>query len=264
MVNPQIPKVILLSGADNQLVHYTSALQQLEDANIGTHAIVGGFAVMLRLASAHRVTEDLDTVAWTEDGTSDVPIRILMQQGATRSRNGIDLGSTHIDLIAVSDYDPAQLPDDPKEAMFVVSHSFALATATPISVEALDTRHDVGARAIALVATSAALVAMKLGAINQRRGNSLHKRSSDAFDIYRLLAEHDRNGIVATTLAAAPDGLGPWCAHQAREIFDTGAQQTKRWLNNGAPDMAAITAEQLRTVGTLFADALDNQLDRRA
>ena len=74
MVTPQIPKVVLASGADNQLVRYTSALQQLEDANIGTHAIVGGFAVMLRLANAHRVTEDLDAVAWTSDGTSEHPI----------------------------------------------------------------------------------------------------------------------------------------------------------------------------------------------
>ena len=56
MVNPQIATVVLLSGPDDQLVRYTSALQQLEDANIGTHAIIGGFAVMLRLASAHRVT----------------------------------------------------------------------------------------------------------------------------------------------------------------------------------------------------------------
>lgn len=123
MVKPHARKVVLVSGADNQLVRYTTALQQLENANFGTHAIVGGFAVMLRLAGAHRVTEDLDTVAWTEDGTSDAPIRILMQQGATRSRNGVDLGDTHIDLIAVSDYDPAQLPNDPKEAMFIVSHS---------------------------------------------------------------------------------------------------------------------------------------------
>ena len=262
MVNPQVPKVVLLSGPDNQLVRYTSALQQLEDANIGTHAIVGGFAVMLRLASAHRVTEDLDTVAWTPDGTSDAPIRILMQHGATRSRNGVDLGDTHIDLIAVSDYDPEQLPDDPKEAMFVVSHSFALATATSINIETLDTLRNVAARATAQVAGCAALVAMKLGAVNQRRGTSLHKRSSDAFDIYRLLAEHDRNSEVATTLASAPDGLAPWCAHHAREIFDTNAEQTKRWLNNGSPDMASITTDQLRTVGTLFADALDDQADR--
>ena len=169
MVNPQIATVVLLSGPDDQLVRYTSALQQLEDANIGTHAIIGGFAVMLRLASAHRVTEDLDTVAWTPDGTSDAPIQILMQHGATRSRNGVDLGDTHIDLIAVSDYDPEQLPNDPKEAMFVVSHSFALATATSINIETLDTRHKGAARATTPVASCAALVAMKLGAVHQRR-----------------------------------------------------------------------------------------------
>ena len=164
-------------------------------------------AVMLRLASAHHVTEDLDTVAWTPDGTSDAPIRILMQRGATRS-------------------------------------------------------HNVAARATTQVAGCAALVAMKLGAVQQRRGTSLHKRSSDVYDIYRLLAEHDRDGQVATELASAPDGLGPWCARKAREIFDVDAEQTKRWLNNGSPDMASIATEQLRTVGTLFSESLDHQTDR--
>ncbi len=67
---------------------------------------------MVRLATAHRVTEDLDAVTWTEDGTPEAPIALLVEHGATRSRNGVDLGDVHIDLIAVSDYEPSQLPDE--------------------------------------------------------------------------------------------------------------------------------------------------------
>ena len=64
---------------------------------------------MVRLATAHRVTDDLDAVTWTEDGTPNAPIAVLREHGATRSRNGVDLGDVHIDLIAVSAYEPDQL-----------------------------------------------------------------------------------------------------------------------------------------------------------
>ena len=81
---------------------------------------------MVRLATAHRVTDDLDAVTWTEDGTPDAPIAVLLEHGATRSRNGVDLGDVHIDLIAVSDYEPDQLPVDVDDAMFVITHTYGL------------------------------------------------------------------------------------------------------------------------------------------
>ena len=258
MVTQRIPTVVLASGADNHLLRYTAAIQQLEAANIGEHALVGGFAVMLRLANAHRVTEDIDTVTWTRDGTSKTPIRILTALGAKPTRNGVDIGDIHIDLIPVSDYDPAQLPSELGAAMFVITHSLALKTATPIKISALNALHKEELTVTVQVASSAALVAMKLGAIPHRRGESLHKRASDTYDAYCLLAEHDRNGGVASSLAAASDALGPWCANQARELFDINADRTKGWLNTGSPAMTQITAGQLRTVGTLFADTIDN------
>ena len=78
-------------------------------------------------------------------------------------------------------------------------------------------------RATARVATPAALVAMKLRAMQQRRANVLNKRASDAYDAYRLLAAHDRDGSIARELATAPDGLGAWCVSRARDVFDTNA-----------------------------------------
>lgn len=254
------PTVILRSSVDDHLVRYTAALQRLSEISIGRNAVIGGFAVMVRLATAHRVTEDLDAVTWTEDGTSAAPIALLVEHGATRSRNGVDLGDVHIDLIAVSDYEAAQLPDDLDDAMFVITHAYGLASATWLTIEAHDTTGDGVTRATARVATPAALVAMKLRAMQQRRANALNKRASDAYDAYRLLAAHDRSGSIARELAAAPDGLGAWCITRARDVFDTNASQTRRWLATGSPDMASVTDDDLRTVGTLFADVLEGLL----
>ena len=256
------PTVILRSGSGDHLVRYTAALQQLSDISIGRHAVIGGFAVMVRLATAHRVTDDLDAVTWTEDGTPEAPIALLVEHGATRSRNGVDLGDVHIDLIAVSDYESTQLPDDVDDAMFVITHAYGLASATWLTIETRDTTDNPATRATARVATPAALVAMKLRAMQQRRANVLNKRASDAYDAYRLLAAHDRDGSIARELAAAPDGLGAWCITRARDVFDTNAGQTRRWLATGSPDMAAVTDDDLRTVGTLFADVLEDLLRR--
>ncbi len=254
------PMVILRSGVDDHLVRYTAALRRLSEISIGRTAVIGGFAVMVRLATAHRVTEDLDTVAWTEDGTSAAPIALLVEHGATRSRNGVDLGDVHIDLIAVSDYEVAELPDDVDDAMFVITHAYGLASATGLTIEAQGTSDDLTTRATARVATPAALVAMKLRAMQQRRAGAQNKRASDAYDAYRLLAAHDRDGSIARELAAAPDGLGAWSVTPARDVFDTNASQTRRWLASGSPDMASVTVDDLRTVGTLFADVLDGLL----
>jgi hypothetical protein len=134
------------------------------------------------------------------------------------------------------------------------------ASTTWLTIEAHDATDDRVTQATARVATPAALVAMKLRAMQQRRANLLNKRVSDAYDAYRLLAAHDRDGSIARELAAAPDGLGAWCITRARDVFDTNAGQTRRWLAAGSPDMGAVTDDELRTVGTLFADVLESLL----
>ncbi|MGQ0826656.1 MAG: hypothetical protein ACT4OX_16785 [Actinomycetota bacterium] len=133
------------------------------------------------------------------------------------------------------------------------------ATSRP-TIEARDANDSIGARTTSRVATPAALVAMKLRAMQQRRAGVLNKRVSDAYDAYRLLAAHDRDGSIARDLTTAPAGLGAWCLTRAREVFDIDAAQTRRWLATGSPDMAAVSVDDLRTVGTVFADVLDDLL----
>ena len=68
------PTVILRSrpGRPSGSLHRraSGALRYL-DGEIAS--IIGGFAVMVRLATAHRVTENLDTVTRTEDGAPRSP-----------------------------------------------------------------------------------------------------------------------------------------------------------------------------------------------
>ena len=196
-------------------------------------------------------------MTWTKDGTSDAPIAVLLEHGATRTRNGVDLDDVHLDLIAVSDYEPEELPDDVDDAMFVVTHTYGLTSATQLTIEARGVNGNLAAQATSRVATPVALVAMKLRAMQQRRANVLNKRASDAYDAFRLLAAHDRDGNIARELAGAPDGLGAWCVKRARGVFDADAAHTRRWLATGSPEMAAVSVDDLRTVGTLFADVLD-------
>lgn len=143
--------------------------------------------------------------------------------------------------------------------MFVIARTYGLSSATLLTIEARSA-DDVSTRATARVATPAALVAMKLRAMQQRRANALNKRASDAYDAYRLLAAHDRDGGIARDLASAPNGLGAWCISRAREVFDTNANQTRRWLGAGSPEMAAVSIDELRTVGALFVDVLADLL----
>ena len=156
-------------------------------------------------------------MTWTEDGTPDAPIAVLLEHGATRGRNGVDLGDVHIDLIAVSDYEPDQLPGDVDDKMFVITHTYGMSSATLLTIEARDA-HDASTRATARVATPAALVAMKLRAMQQRRANVLNKRASDAYDAYRLLAAHDRDGSIARTLAGHLTGWAHGASRVARSV----------------------------------------------
>lgn len=168
-------------------------------------AVVGGVAVMCRLATAHRPTADIDAVV--RDDAVPSAAEMLVAQGATRTTTGVDLGGVRIDLLEVGDVPtPAELPDDQLDRAFVTAHAWALATAEPVNVIARSMRGGTLASAEVDLATPASLVAMKLHAIRKRREARLVKRGSDAYDIYRLLALLDADGSIGVVLRQAPAG----------------------------------------------------------
>lgn len=202
---------------------------------------------MVQLAEAHRATADVDTVADDDAGQLGPALAVL----ASELEDG-----TKIDVITTGSWLAPELPDDDLDRVFVLGHWWAVQTAEPVQLQAIDGLV-VSAAAVVLVARPAALVACKLQSCRRRQRDQA-KAASDIYDIYRLLVEHDRDGGVAAALAAGPHDLGSWCADALTETFVTDAARSARRLGISArgPAMASIREIDLEVVGALCADAV--------
>ncbi|MHB8670890.1 MAG: hypothetical protein ACYDAD_10095 [Acidimicrobiales bacterium] len=161
---------------------------------------------------------------------------------------------TNVDVIATGAWDADDLPDDPVQRMFVLSHWWAVQTARPTRLLVTSGAATV-AQATARVAVPPALVAAKLQAMRTRRGDTAAKVTSDVYDTYRLLSAYDSDGSVAAALASAPADLGSWCG---TALGETLVDDASRWAGriNASFATAAITAEDLAVVGSLAAEGI--------
>ena len=246
--------VILTVDDASPVVAFVEALGNLAIEGMPRSALIGGVSVMCQLAAAHRATADID--ALVHDDVVPSAVEVLIADGATRTANGVDLRGVHIDLLEVGDVPNVEdLPTDELDRSFVVAHSWALATAEPMHVMACTNEGQTLASVHVDVAIPAALVAMKLHAIRQRRGATLAKRGSDAYDMYRLLSLRDIDGSIATSLADAPAELGTWSAIQVEELFVKEADRTVLWIRNAlASGTVSVVADDLVAVGEAFID----------
>jgi hypothetical protein len=63
-------RIVLAGAAGSNAAALVRATARLADANLGPYALVGGLAVMCRLAAVHRATQDVDTVTETTAPTA--------------------------------------------------------------------------------------------------------------------------------------------------------------------------------------------------
>ncbi|MCU0268059.1 MAG: nucleotidyl transferase AbiEii/AbiGii toxin family protein [Acidimicrobiales bacterium] len=236
-------RVVLAGDAD--AARLVRAAAQLARAGLGPHALIGGLAVMCRLAAVHRATHDVDTVTETTAPTAVQVITSSIGTADPANPTRVLIDGVKIDLIDTESLRSEDLDGiDPHDRLFVVSHRWALDTATETDIVAGE--HTASIR----VATPSALVAMKSGAVLGGRRREPRKRASDLYDLYRLVIEYDRAGGIAVTLASAPMGLGPLVADALRDRVTDEPERAIRWLLDGGPEMATVTADDLR-------DALD-------
>ncbi len=257
-----IPKVVLIDAPDGNLSKLAHTAERLTDPAMPPCALVGGMAVMARINSSHRATTDIDSVT---SGTTLV-FDTLVSLGAVKRGESAVLDGVTIDVIEVDSYEEADLPDDPLERAFVVSHAWALTSAAPVEITVVRGRSRKIISVVLPVATPAALVAMKLQSVPQRRGGREHKRAGDCYDIYRLIVEHGTRssvhgpGGIARALASAPANLGEFCLGQLRELFVDEPERTRRWLRQGSAEMDAVRVDDLHSVGQQIADTLEREL----
>lgn len=246
---------VVLGDQGGQLAKLVHAIARIEREDLPRHALIGGIAVIARLQQRHRATADVDEVFLEDEGDA---IQILLDKKAKRQKDGVILETgERVDFIAVSGFDPRDLPDDALQRAFVLSHHWALMTATRLQLVVSGAHGSPLADASTPVARTESLVAMKLAAAPTRREGVSFKRATDLFDIYRLLGSFDVDRAVARAVRGAPHDLPALVRRLAQGLLVDDAQRSVRWmLTEGGPEMQGVTAEDLRAVGEPFVAAL--------
>lgn len=223
-----------------------------ESAPSAEFAVIGGLAVLARLGGAHRVTDDLDTVA-TQHGDEPTIVEALI---AAQGVDGL-LEGTKVDCIAVGDVPAAELsaehlPDVDEDRIFVLAHRWALDTADELTLIAgMD--GTIVAQVRCRFAVPASLVAMKLQSAPRRRGARADKAGGDYLDLFRLVSHPAMTRAIATSLRAAPHDLGLWSSREITRRMVEDADRTVGLIaRSGVAESNVPTAAQFRRAGELL------------
>lgn len=255
MSGSEAPRVLLTGDAIAGLVR---AIARMSSVDLGPYAIVGGVAVAARLGQAHRVTRDVDAVV----DQDHVPAAIAVLRGLPSAMvdpaggsHRILLEGTKVEVLEVGLMpgadDLGELSE--RQRLFVSAHSWALETATPLTVATMG-RDSV--QATAPFATPSALVAMKLHAIQDRSGDGQAKRAGDAWDIHQLLSNHNRQRQISEALRAGPEPLRLAVHAAAQRVLVDGAARARAWLRTAGGAQTGVSAEEFARLGRELLEGL--------
>jgi hypothetical protein len=236
------------------LIHAVAALGE---SGLEGYVIVGGVAVAARLGQAHRGTTDVDTVIdeVAHPGAIETLLALPDARPDPTGSHRVRIGGTKVEIIGVGPVEDNAFDGLTElQTLFVSAHTWALATATPVT---LVSGERPSVRATGPFASPAALFAMKLHAIQDRRPTSRpEKRSSDALDLYRLLLQLDGGGSLRADLASAPTSLRHAVRGAAQKVLIDDAARTRGWLWASDDQAGPVTADELRYLAQPVVDAL--------
>ncbi len=177
---------VLLSDEGGVATRLVAALSSLvAQVKPGTFALIGGLAVMTRLTTVHRATDDIDAVSeQLGEDPSDIAI-VIGEQGRGAVRRLVDgVKVDHIDVGSMpADRSPtSDLPEDEWDRAFLLAHRWGLDSATPVLISAVEGRI-VSATVACPAASSASLVAMKLQSAPRRPPARVEKAANDYLDL---------------------------------------------------------------------------------
>jgi hypothetical protein len=246
---------VILSDDGGAAIRLVTALATLSaQVNPGSFALIGGVAVMTRLQSVHRVTDDIDGVSEQRaDDPSDIAV-VLGETGQMSVRRLID--GVKVDHIDVGDRPAAQipvadLPDDEWARAFVLAHRWGLDAATPVTITVLGAGAVV-ATVTCLAASAASLVVMKLQSAPRRPTARFQKAANDYLDLQRLLSNARLVPAIAQDLVTnAPHDLGKWAIDRIRLEFTERADDTARAIRKGG-SANDLSADEIEATGSAF------------
>lgn len=229
-------------------------------------ALVGGFAVNVRIERVHRLTNDIDTVA--RDQTRLVEL-LVAEPDADRldaAKLRFTAGDLPVDIDVMADTEGLPLPIEIGERIFALARRAVLPRAQLTELVVVDGRTTI-ARATVPVASSAGLVLLKTVAIPRRSaGNNPHKVGSDIHDLIRLVDGQDLVAL-ATEIRATGDELSNWIGSTLVKWFspDHDLRYTYARLRrlSRSSDTDGLTEADLAVAALLGEMLLEDQDERR-
>lgn len=244
----QVPTVELFGTSMTALVQAIPVVSARTGRDV---VVIGGLAVICRLGRPYRATNDLDVANRRADG-EPAQLELLLASGVRPCGvSGVLVptpsGDVQVDVLEVSDAELADLPDDPTDRLHVLSHAWAVATATPIVIRATGT----GGLTTA-VGEPGPLIAMKLQSL-MNRGSA--KEATDLLDIVNLTLDRRAGRVALTQLAGADARLRADAARHAARWFVERLDRSTR-LVRGIPEGRDIEPDDLKLVGELLLGTL--------
>ena len=217
-------------------------------------AVVGGFAVNVRITHIHRLTNDIDTVSRDQTKLVEILVAEPDTDRLAAAKLQLEQDGTAVVVDVMADTSDTPLPAEASERAFALARRMALATSKPTELVVVEDG-DVIARATAPIATTSSLIALKAVAIARRSGgHSPQKVGSDIHDLVRLVQSCDFDEAV-DSIAAAGDELRDWVGATLVKRFspDQDLRYTFTRLRRLArsPDADALTEDDLATVAEL-------------
>lgn len=224
-------------------------------------ALVGGFAVNVRIERVHRLTNDIDAVA--RDQTQLVEL-LVAEPDAERldvAKLRFTAGAFPVDIDVMADTDGLPLPTEPGERAFALARRAVLPGARTTDLVVTDGARTV-ARTSVPVASTAGLILLKTVAIPRRSAsNNPHKVGSDIHDLTRLVDGQDLVAL-ATEIRATGDELSTWIGSTLVKWFspDHDLRYTYARLRrlSRSSDTDGLTEDDLAVAALLGGMLLDD------
>jgi len=172
-------------------------------------ALVGGFAVNVRIERVHRLTNDIDTIAREQTQLVELLVAEPDADRLDAAKLRFTAGDLPVDIDVMVDTEGLPLPVELGERVFALARRAVLPHARLTELVVLDGGTAV-VRATVPVASTAGLVLLKTVAMPRRSAsNSPHKVGSDIHDLVRLVDGQDLAAL-ATEIRATGDELSRW------------------------------------------------------
>ena len=217
--------------------------------------VVGGLAVMCRLASPYRATTDLDVVDRLLGPVPQLQVLRAAQGAEPVEPTSVLLPTVHgqvrVDVLEVRQIEIDQPSDDPGDRLHASAHAWASDRATGLTIEVVPLS---GARVevSALVAEPGPLIAMKLQAIMNR---AVTKQGTDLQDIVRLILDREARPAALAQIGSCNASTAADIALHAELWLVARRRDALQWIHDAGG--RELTLDDLDLVAELLLAACE-------